>query len=488
VSVTILKGDCREVLRTLPSESVHCVVTSPPYWGLRDYGTAKWEGGDPGCKHIAFQKLPTVGSSSTLGFPADGGPRRITEGNNYHEAYTTQFKDNCGKCGARRIDSQLGLEPTYQEYVASMVEVFREVRRVLRRDGTLWLVLGDSYYNGDKGGYAKDRVKATDSLQKSNLANNFIGAANRQPQDGFKPKDLCGIPWRLAFALQADGWWLRQDIIWSKPNPMPESVTDRCTKAHEYLFLLSKSERYYYDAEAIKEDAGDDVGPGVVGWAVGKDHTAVGHNIGSRADSHGARNPRKRDSTNSSHVPGAAEHTGLHRIGSDREPPKRNKRSVWEIATQPFPEAHFATFPPALIEPCIKAGTSEKGCCAKCGAAWVREVGKNEIDRDRPLARQNIIEPQVTKAGQGTNVRGSSTYGHYLKGKPTLGWSSCCSCNAATIPCAVLDPFGGAGTTGLVADRLGRNAILIELNPEYAAMAERRLLDDAGMFAQVAAE
>jgi len=315
MSVRILTGDCRAVLRIIPDESVHCVVTSPPYWGLRDYG----------------------------------------------------------------VGGQLGLEPTYQEYVANMVEVFREVRRVLRKDGTLWLNLGDSYAPG--AGKVGDRPGG------GSQGDNWQGATtspNRMPQPGLKPKDLCGIPWRVAFALQADGWYLRQDIIWNKPSPMPESVTDRCTKAHEYIFLLAKSHRYYYDADAIAEPANPE------------------HFGRYKYDFTGSK-PGQDDAMPNSYT--------IRLKGARDFKETRNRRSVWEIATQGFSEAHFATFPPALIEPCIKAG------CPKDGT--------------------------------------------------------------------VLDPFGGAGTSGLVADRLGRNAILIELNPEYAEMARRRLTDDAGMFASV---
>ena len=195
MSVRIIQGDCRYMLKTLPSESVHCVCTSPPYWGLRDYGVA----------------------------------------------------------------GQIGLEPTYAEFVEQMVAVFREVRRVLRGDGTLWLNLGDSYAGTSCGEQGQTGQRA-DRRRPGNPDKNH-GASDRNglgSVHGLKPKDLCGIPWRVAFALQADGWWLRQDIIWSKPNPMPESVTDRCTKAHEYLFLLSKSERYFYDAEALREDGSEE--------------------------------------------------------------------------------------------------------------------------------------------------------------------------------------------------------------------------------------
>jgi DNA modification methylase len=436
VTISILNGDCREVLRTLPDESVHCVVTSPPYWGLRDYGTAKWEGGDVGCEHVPSADVleRQNGRSSTL------------VGSTTHQKQAAIARSSC-QCGARRIDSQLGLEPTYQEYVANMVEVFREVRRVLRKDGTCWVNMGDSYAANVNGRSAAD-VKALGNDDRT-----FRDKPFSTIQGVLKPKDLCGIPWRVAFALQTDGWWLRQDIIWSKPNPMPESVTDRCTKAHEYLFLLSKSERYYYDAEAIAE-------------------TSI----------------RAGDIPGGSKKVGATPYPFHDRQNLDRAATKavsetRNKRSVWEIGTAPFPEAHFATFPPALIEPCIKAGTSEKGCCAKCGAPWMRKTEKEfkSLNSKRP----NMTGQKFMQGWEGT------TNG-YTEVK-SVGWSASCSCTTADADsepfplgqCTVLDPFGGAGTTGLVADRYGRDAILIELNPEYIAMAERRLRDDAGMFAEV---
>jgi DNA methylase len=278
------------------------------------------------------------------------------------------------------------------------------------------------------------------------------------PYQGFttgflKPKDLIGIPWMMAFALRADGWYLRSDIIWAKPNPMPESVTDRPTKAHEYLFLLSKSARYYYDAEAIKE-AGE-IPAGTLG------------------------------------AKGSAERSSMQGINS--RPPEykvydgmRNKRSVWTVATQPYSEAHFATFPPDLIEPCIKAGTSEKGCCAKCGAPWVREMEQTKASSWEARKAAGHVSGiggsiKLQKANEGTHDFDNRAGGF---GSPserrTTGWSPSCKCDAGKMPCTVLDPFGGAGTTGLVADRLQRNAILIELNPDYVAMAERRIANDRG--------
>ncbi len=322
--IRLLTGNCRAILPTLADRSVHCCVTSPPYFGLRDYGIA----------------------------------------------------------------DQIGLEPTPQAYVEQLVSVFREVRRVLRDDGTLWLNLGDSYASS---GITNNDVSTSANLGRHGTNNcnpKMVGQSKgRAPTpNGLKPKDLIGIPWRVAFALQADGWYLRQDIIWSKPNPMPESVTDRCTKAHEYMFLMSKNTRYYYDAEAIKiksNRAGEICG--------------TGPNSLSRHQANGAN----------------VTPTGNAVVGGFCiSPEMANKRSVWEISTQPYSEAHFATFPPALIEPCILAG------CPKDGT--------------------------------------------------------------------VLDPFSGAGTTGLVADRLNRNALLIELNPAYSAMGENRIRDDAPLFADVA--
>lgn len=342
MSVRILIGDCRDKLRELPDASVHCCVTSPPYFGLRDYGHA----------------------------------------------------------------GQMGLEPTPDEYVAGMVEVFREV---LRDDGTLWLNIGDSYCNPAQAGGGDPTVGVR------NLGGSLQPKGRRF--DGIKPKDLIGIPWMLAFALRADGWYLRQEIIWHKPNPMPESVRDRCTKAHEQIFLLSKSPRYFFDAEAIAEplesssiarlsqDIEDQEGSDRVPGKTNGPMKAV------------YKKPYTGTATKDFAAAGAQDASATKARIVDKilsgELVTRNKRSVWTVTTQPYSEAHFATYPPALIEPCILAG------CPKGGT--------------------------------------------------------------------VIDPFGGAGTTGLVADRLGRNAILIELNREYAEIAERRLNADGGMFAEVKA-
>lgn len=349
MSVSILTGDCREVLAGLPDQHFHTCVTSPPYFGLRDYG----------------------------------------------------------------VEGQLGLEPTPDEFVAALVAVFREVRRVLRDDGTVWLNLGDSYASGGRKSRDPGRSKIHPSFEGDAYADGL------RPDDppGVKPKDLIGIPWMVAFALRADGWYLRQDIIWSKPNPMPESVRDRCTKAHEYLFMLSKSPRYYYDADAIKNPPSEalleQVRDGYSGNDT-KDYASGGAQSASGTKARIIERAREKIDKQRGH---SRRHAGFNDRwdGLTREQQialGSNKRSVWEVTTKPYSEAHFATFPPALVEPCIKAGSP---------------VG-----------------------------------GH------------------------VLDPFGGAGTTGLVADRLQRHATLIELNPDYADLSRKRIDGDAPLLTRAA--
>lgn len=544
MSVSVINGDCRDILPTLDAGSVHCVVTSPPYWGLRDYGTATWDG--------SRQLICPVcdGAAKTVESAAIDAPCPRCFGAGYitcDHRHLDRERVTCRKCGATRIDRQLGLEPTPEEYVANMVGVFREVRRVLRDDGTVWLNLGDSYASDGAGSWGSS-AKSTLTTGSRNGAwapGKTVGKTPKRALSGLKPKDLVGIPWMVARALQAPyyvgrinseadrawlagwldgegtisfvkrdrgpdhtpthdcrvfftntdrepmdyfagisggrvykhddgqrenrygsrtvyrwqmgthdgalllrelfphlrtkrkqasliwtlyttlrhknghartpepvitrraeiaemvrrlnagedvslpswvedppsptepGWYLRSDIIWSKPNPMPESVTDRPTKSHEYVFLLSKSARYYFDQEAVREEA-----------------TAVGGGANFYAERGREWERSKRD--------GYARNGGNGR-GLDSaltNPAGRNIRSVWTIPTQPYPGAHFATFPPALVEPCIKAGCPEGG--------------------------------------------------------------------------TVLDPFGGSGTVGMVAEKLSRDAILLELSPDYVKLAEER--------------
>lgn len=363
----IIVADVMDGLASLPKESVRCVVTSPPYWALRDYG----------------------------------------------------------------IPQQIGLEATPDEYLDRLVAVFAAVRRVLRRDGTLWLNMGDSYASSGGAGWQGKNGQRSDR-RFTPTRENVPRRGARTAVGGLRPKDLVGMPWRLAFALQADGWRLRSDIVWSKPNPMPESVVDRPTRAHEYLFLLARRSRYFYNADAIREPFGTNThdrggrdqpagwehagfengvaargertarnNPEVSGWAKGPgSHSAIEHQRPGGARSKTAETPH---AGGRRQAPEPGEPGAFHPLG-------RNKRSVWTISTEPFSDAHFATFPTALVEPCILAG-SERGD-------------------------------------------------------------------------TVLDPFAGAGTTLLVADRLGREGVGIELNPDYAALATERIRSDAPLFHQ----
>ena len=311
-------GDCREIMRKWASQGVKAqtCITSPPYYGLRDYGTAKWEGGDSHCEHSI--SMPTKWND-----PKRGTVLRPEVG---HRGGSSS---NCHLCGAKRIDEQLGLEDTPDDYIKSMVEVFRCVWDVLEDDGTLWVNIGDSYCNSN--GFAR----ASPEYQRE--GRNNMPANDRKLDKlhatGLKTKDLIGIPWMLAFALRADGWYLRQDIIWSKPNPMPESVQDRCTKAHEYIFLLSKSHKYHFDHVAIKEPA----------------TTVENRPSGIVRDRVYDYDSKQKE-------------MGRSRGGEETpEPTTRNRHSVWNVATKPYLGAHFAVFPTELIEPCILAGAPVGG-------------------------------------------------------------------------------------------------------------------------------
>lgn len=353
-----IQGNSKEKLKLIPDKSIRCCVTSPPYFGLRDYGTATWHGGDEFCDHKGkpFRTKENVNKNTGTGDD-------IKNKEDYQP-----FKSICDKCSAQRIDEQIGLEETPEQYIASLVEVFEEVKRALADDGTLWVNIGDSYAGSTRGLGDTREDKGKSGTNKGRIGVNSNNFSNY----GLKPKDLIGIPWMLAFALRSAGWYLRQDIIWHKPNPMPESVTDRCTKAHEYIFLLSKSKMYYYDCEAIKIES-------------------IYSDDASRGESR-KRNPTKK--INGMRSPGTYEMS--------------NKRSIWTCCTKAYAEAHFATFPAELIVDCIKAGSAE-----------------GDI---------------------------------------------------------ILDPFSGAGTTAMVAQKLNRNFIAIELNQKYIDIAERRLDKELGMF------
>ncbi len=444
MKATIHVGDVLEQLRKLPDESVQCVVTSPPYWGLRDYGTAEWGGGDVECDHNA--------RTGDLRFE-----HPISEKQKSNAGSAGSAGSACVKCGAVRVDKQLGLEKTPEEYIAKMVEVFREVRRVLRSDGTLWMNMGDTY--STIGGSNANLDRQINTGQRSQVDSGAVPDRTRKGVAGIKPKDLVGIPWMVAFALRNDGWYLRSDIIWSKRNPMPESVTDRPTKSHEYIFLLAKSARYYYDPEAIAEDA--------AGGAANGDSQRLAETAIERTGCL---------------ISGGTENSTLGISASA----KRNRRSVWDINPQPFAEAHFATFPEALVDPCILAGTSERGACPHCGAPWRRVIKKSG---GRDWHNDRMVDAGVAGQilGEAGYKRGRSKEAlNDTKIHETTGWLPTCECNREDIaPCTVLDPFCGSGTTGVVALRYHRDFIGIELNVDYAQMAEKRIGNEMPLFANV---
>ena len=445
----VLVGDCRDVFQTLPEESVHCVVTSPPYWGLRDYGVAPsaW-GGDPACAH-AWGRQERGRRKDVLPAEESEAGRLGLDDRSSGGSDGGRF---CQGCGAWL--GQLGLEPTLDLYVEHLVGIFRQVRRVLRDDGTVWLNLGDSYVSNaahtawDHGFKRRNggAVAPTGSAAPARAPNATGGRAS-----GLKPKDLVGIPWRVAFALQADGWWLRSDIIWSKPNPMPESVQDRPTKAHEYVFLLAKSARYFYDAEAIREPhKAASIARYEYGLRLKADPLAIKGSLHDRVQAGIGQSERMGDFINEA---------------------GRNKRSVWTVASQPYAEAHFATFPPDLVKPCILAGTSEAGCCEACGAPRERITEKRATGRVRQRSTGGL-GTEIRRAPQGlAPVGGTFQEGVVVD---TVGWQPTCDCDAEAAPCTVLDPFCGSGTVGQVAEAHGRRWVGIDVNPEYGKLARER--------------
>lgn len=397
-SACLLLGDVIEQLKTLPAESVHTVVTSPPYWGLRDYG----------------------------------------------------------------VDGQIGLEESPHAHIDRMVEVFREIRRVLRKDGTVWMNYGDCYATGagkvgeHPGGGKQGERWASKQAFFGGSGVTGVGPMtqpNRLPQPGLKPKDLCMMPHRLAIALQDDGWWIRCDIVWSKPDPMPESIKDRPAKSHEYIFLMSKSERYFYDAEAVKEPVtgnthsrGNGLNPKAMGTGVGWDY-----------DKPNGKSRVKQNESFSAATAGMVS--------------SRNRRSVWTIPTESYAEAHFATYPRDLVRPCILAGTSEKGCCSSCGAPLTRVIqagsGFMYGKEARSTGRPDGADRRNPRGGQ-------KEWDSYIPAV-TLDWQPSCKCAADVVPCTVLDPFFGSGTSGCVALEYGRNIIGIEINPAYMELAKCRI-------------
>jgi DNA modification methylase len=383
----IWEGDCREVMSALPAASVHTVITSPPYFGLRDYGH----------------------------------------------------------------DDQIGLEATPDAYIEHLIQVARAVRHVLRDDGIFWLNLGDSYSSGSRTSTVLQSIRRGQVLDnkrgKADLDRATAATAVRPPRvEGIKPKDMFGIPWRVAFALQADGWYLRRDIVWAKPNPMPESVDDRPTSSHEYIFMLTKRPDYFYDGFAVKEPISEAMaaaiarGPRADREFKHDEHSRFGKRSGNRA---------------------FADPDSLARIALGR-----NRRSVWTIPTVSYSGAHYAVFPPKLVEPMIKASTSENGVCEMCGAPSVRAVKTVRMDHHETTADGKTMDgPYAAQAAIRSGI--------YVDTE-TVGWERSCAHDGGLVPATVLDPFAGSGTVGMVSNRLSRRAVLIDINAEYLKLQMER--------------
>ena len=374
----ILVGNNMDKLKEINDSTVDCVVSSPPYFGLRDYG----------------------------------------------------------------VDGQFGLEKTLEEYIEKTVLLFEELRGVLKPQGTVWWNLGDSYASKSSawGGRGKNSILNKTGLEDKQRRNTIV-------PEGLKAKDLMMIPARVAIALSENGWYLRSEIIWHKPNPMPESVKDRPTSAHEKIYLFSKNKKYYYDADAIREKA--------------KTKPTVRN---KSAEGYQADYPN-----------GKRFSEGERTYGNGYA----NKRNVWTVTTKPFKGAHFAVFPTDLIEPCIKAGSSEHGCCSECGNPYERNT--KVVSVPQRTTRDNMVG--VIPGRDKTSRMNSKEMESLVREE--RGWIATCKCNADVVKSVVLDPFGGSGTTGFVANNLGRDAILIELNEEYVEIAKKRIGGDNPLFSEV---
>jgi len=441
---TIYLGDAREVLAGLTPESIQCVVTSPPYWGLRKYDApdVTWSG-DGTCRHdwIEFS-VPIIEPVQGAGAhwqhreAHNIGPDEYDVSAFRKADRQKHLVSTCRHCGAWR--GSYGLEPTIEMYVQHTVEMLEAIRRVLRPDGVVFWNIGDSYASGkghcfNPGGgdvafqnYLKDcGVLNVNRLNKSDL-----------DAQGLKPKDLCLVPFRVALAAQEAGWWVRSVIVWAKPNPMPESVTDRPTESHEYILMLTKQARYYWDQEAVRERSS--------GWK----GSLFGD--GKSGDA------------------GLYHRQAVH--GEPEEATGRNIRSVWAFPAQPYPHSHFAVFPEELPKRCILAATSERGNCPKCGKPWVRLLNKKSATmsiRVRDAKRRvATAKPSLREMEYGKEEMGWSH---------TVGWQAQCSCGAEPVPAVVLDPFAGSGTTLLAAKKLGRRSIGIDISENYCRMAVERV-------------
>lgn len=445
---TLYNHSCHS-MPELADDSIQCCVTSPPYWGLRKYKGEQdliW-GGDKECLHEWGKELKR--NTGTLGNNLDTLVGSQTAGIAKQANTLGQI---CSPCGAWR--GAYGLEPSVDMYVQHTVEILREIRRVLRNDGVVFWNIGDSYA-GSGQGWSKDTNSKQMTNRGASLA--YADAHLYQKPPGYiaskngdiKAKDLCLIPFRVAISAQADGWWVRSVIIWNKPNPMPESVTDRPTESHEYILMLTKSAKYYWDMEAVREEYTEPSNR----WG--------GDNM--RKSSHKYIDTFEETGDNGGI--GKIGATSMFREGRPVRPDEngRNLRSVWTFPTQPYPGAHFATFPEKLPKLCIKASTPEAGCCSKCRKPWERIVEHKNMEINRTEWGDNAGN---RTASSGTMVSPPET--------KTLCWQQSCKCNANKVPSTILDPFCGAGTTLKVAAELNRHAVGYELSKEYCELIVNR--------------
>jgi DNA modification methylase len=482
-NLQIIHGDARHI--PLQDESVQCIVTSPPYWGLRKYAGEQeliWFPDYPDENQFAaFQHHQHEWGAQERGKRKDILPAeettltaRIGVDDRQNDAGTDGGRF-CIHCGAWR--GAYGLEPTIEMYVAHTLEILRECWRMLRHDGVLFWNIGDSY--ASTGGHAD--VACNDRRGEYNLGNrpehnqrDFRIRGNAA--GALKPKDLCLVPARVALAAQADGWWVRSMIIWAKPNPMPESTTDRPTDAYEHILMLTKSERYFWDADAVREPAsilrpeGPNAYRGQSAIRPRGPHNAFGYTPkGTHSRGTGDGGPKARARAADGVHEGWAESTAEMLA-------YRNVRNVWMFATQPYSGAHFATFPEELPRRCILAATSARGACAQCGAPWER-VTRNSMTSGKSWNGDALKNAGINR-NENNDFAGSNFYENYQPAQ-TIGWRPTCICrgqHGKTVPCLVLDPFGGSGTTGRVALELRRRAVLVDIayNAEYRALAERR--------------
>jgi DNA modification methylase len=430
----IICGDCLEILKTLESESVDMCMTSPPYWGLRDYGTAKWEGGDAKCKHEVGGQTRTMTDKSKKQMSNIGG---------YGDEAIRQG-EHCPHCGAKRIDSQLGLEKDYKKYIEKLCLIFDEVKRVLKPKGSLWVNIGDSY-----GGSGGDQGKAVGGERggQTGIDKRPVGIggleSNVRRTKGLA-KSLVGIPERFAIAMTDRGWIRRNTIIWHKPSCMPSSATDRCTVDFEYLYFFVKQEKYYFEQQ-----------------------------FDEKAESSFERMKYTRFSKNNKGTSGEYAVVGMDYSEKEKNSQLRNKRCVWKINTEPLRDEHFAAYPQKLCITPIQA-TCPEFICTKCGKAREKII----IDSDNTTKG---CSAHIKYKDSGQKLSPTSTLlTKTVKSKIDKGYTDC-GCGAGFKPGIVLDPFSGAGTTLIVAKKLQRNYIGIELNEKYIKMAEKRREKECGL-------